>query len=134
MSKRSDLLVACMLGNRWNATSAPSAGTTCVANSPTPQGARSRVHLESLWTTIKNDSVSTGLFFTTQIQVRGASNTVLWSVDQLVQSSTMAQTNQSNLAFANPKLGKSLNVFMNTVIGSVTCSINMAGWIEDTDG
>ena len=133
MSKRSDLLLACMLGNRWRATSAPSAGTTCIATAPTP-GVNSRVHLETMWYSIKNNAGAGGVSFTVQIQVRGASNTVLASVDHLLAGSTSANVNISNFAFANPKLGTGLNVFMNTVLASVTQAVNIAGWIEDTNG
>jgi hypothetical protein len=132
MSKRSDLLVACMLGNRWRATSAPAAGSTCVATSPIP-GAQSKVHLESIWYSIKNLAAA-GVTYTVQVQVRGASNTVLASVDHLVGVSASANVNISNLGFANPKLGTSLNVFMNTVFASVTQAVNVAGWVEDTNG
>lgn len=133
MSKRSDLLVACMYGNRWRQTSAPASGTTCVATTPTP-GAQSRVHLESLWYSIKNLAGAGAIQFTVAVQVRGAANTVLASVEHLVGASTTANVNFSNFAFANPKLGTALNVFMNTVFASVTQSMNIAGWIEDTNG
>lgn len=131
MSKRSDLLVACMLGNRWRATSAPASGTTCVASAPTPSDANSRVHLETLWYSI--DNLNTGNI-TVQVQVRGALNTVLASVQHFLQGSVAANVNISNLALANPKKGTSLNVFMNTVLASVVQSVNATGWIEDTNG
>lgn len=130
MSRRSDLLVACMYGNRWNKTSAPASGTTCVATSPIP-GAQSRVHLETLWYSINN--LNTGNF-TVSVQVRGAGNTVLASVQHFLAATSAANVNISNLSFANPKLGTSLNVFMNTVLASVAQAVNIAGWIEDTNG
>lgn len=131
MSKRSDLLVACMLGNRWRATSAPASGTTCVATAPTPQDSGSRVHLETIWYSI--DNLNTGNI-TVQVQVRGSLNTVLASVQHFLQGSVAANVNISNLALANPKKGTSLNVYMNTVLASVTQSVNATGWIEDTNG
>lgn len=133
MSKRSDLVVACLLGNRWRATSAPAAGTTCVATAPTPTSATQRVHLETLWYSVKN-LAGAGVTYTVQVQVRGAANTVLASVDHLVGISQTANVAITNFAFANPKLGTGLNVFMNTVLTSVTQSLNISGWIEDTNG
>ena len=132
MSKRSDLLVACILGNRWQKGVA-TVGASCSAASPVA-GANSRVHLESLICTIKNLSASTA--HTVSLQVRGSNaNTVLWNVDFFVNAtSVVAQLNQSNLAFANPKLGTGVIVAFNTALGSVSYAINAAGWIEDTNG
>ena len=132
MSKRSDLLVACMLGNRWQ-KGVSTVGASCTAASPIA-GANSRVHLESMICTIKNLSASTA--HTVSLQVRGAgANTVLWNVDFFVNATSVVSTiNQSNLAFANPKLGTGLIVAFNTALGSVSYAINAAGWIEDTNG
>ena len=133
MSKRADLLVACMLGNRWRASSAPSAGTTAQASSPTPQDANSRVHLESLWYSIVN-LTGAAILCTMQAQIRGANATVLASINHLQASSLSANVAVTNIAFANPKKGTLLSVQFNTAPASVTASINLAGWIEDTNG
>lgn len=131
MSKRSDLLIAGLLGNRWRQTSAPTSGTTCVASSPTPLDSNSRIHLETLWYSIDNLNTAN---ITVQVQVRGAANTVLASVQHFLGASSAANVAMSDFAFANPKRGTSLNVFMNTVLASVTQSLNINGWIEDTNG
>lgn len=132
MSKRSDLLVACMLGNRWRATSAPSAGTTCVANIPTAGlQATQRVHLENLFYSIRNG----GGNVTVQVQVRGANgNTVYATMDHILQATSSIAVSVAGMAFANPKLGVGLNVFMTTVLASVVQAVNISGWIEDTNG
>jgi hypothetical protein len=92
------------------------------------------IHLETLLCTVKNLSASTA--HTVSLQVRGAGGqTVLWNVDLFVNAtSTVANVGQSNLAFANPKLGTGLLVGFNTALGSVSYSVNIAGWIEDTNG
>jgi hypothetical protein len=132
MSKRSDLLLACMLGNRWE-RGTTTVGASCAASSPVA-GANSRVHLETLLCTVKNLSASTA--HTVSLQVRGTNGqTVLWNVDLFVNAtSTVASVGQSNLAFATPKLGTGLLVGFNTALGSVSYSVNIAGWIEDTNG
>lgn len=131
MSKRSDLLVACMLGNRWRASNVTT-GASCSASSPgIATEPNSRVHLESIWYSI--DNLNTGNF-TVSVEVRGASNTVLASVQHFLQGTSTANANISNFAFANPKKGTGLKVAMNTALASVAMAINIAGWIEDTNG
>lgn len=130
MSKRSELVVACMLGNRWRASNVTT-GASCAASSPTPQDAVSRVHLETLWYSINN--LNTGNF-TVSVEIRGASNTVIASVQHFLQGTSAANVSISNMAFANPKRGKPLSVAMNTALASVALAVNMAGWIEDTNG
>lgn len=132
MSKKSDLLIACMLGNRWQ-KGVVTVGASCAAASPIA-GANSRVHLESILCTVKNLSATTA--HTVSLQVRGSgANTVLWNIDLFVNATSVVQTvGQSNLAFPNPKLGTGLIVAFNTALGSVTYSVNAAGWIEDTNG
>ncbi len=132
MSKRADLLLACLLGNRWQ-KGVSTVGASCAASSPVA-GANSRVHLETLLCTVKNQSATTA--HTVSLQIRGAgAGTVLWNVDLFVNTtSSVASVGQSNLAFANPKLGTGLLVGFNTAIASVSYSVNIAGWIEDTNG
>lgn len=130
MSKRSDLLVACMLGNRWSTKSLPASGATAVATSP-GCGPQSRVHLESIWYSINN--LNTGNL-TVGVQVRGAGATVFAQVNHFLQGSTSANVNMSEYAFPHPKLGTALNVYVNTVLASVTAAVNLTGWVEDTNG
>ena len=129
MSKQSELLVACMLGNRWRATSAPAAAATCVAVSPTPQDARSRVHLENLSYSITNG----GGNITVGVQVRGAGNTVYSTLNQVLQNTSYHVVSIAGMGFPHPKKGTPLNVFMNTVLASVVQTVNIAGWIDDTN-
>lgn len=131
MSKRSDLLLACMLGNRWRA-SASTTGASCAASSPTPTSAQSRTHLETIWFSIKNQGGAS--VHTVQVQVRAAGGTVWATVEHLVLSTTTSNVNISNFAFASPKLGQSLTVAMNTALASCGYALNASGWIEDTNG
>ena len=135
MSKRSDLLVACMLGNRWNATHAPSAGTTVVANSPALRDAVSRTHLELLWLSITNQMGAGALITTTTVSVRQASpaGTVIASFDLLTAPSTVSNVSIANMGLM-AKRGNQIAVTMSSVIASVNQKVNIAGWIEDTNG
>lgn len=135
MSKRADLLLACMMGNRWLSTSAPAAGTTAVASSPVAPGANSRPHLETIWASIHNRVGAGAINFTVGIEVRHASiaGTLIASLSQLVPFSSTAQVSLSSMGIAG-KRGSRLSVSMNTVIASVTQTVNAAGWMEDTNG
>lgn len=134
MSKRSDLLVACMLGNRWRAASGSTVAAVVSVVSPAVDS-QSRPHLETLWYSFRNFGGAGGATTTVQLQVRNASvtGTVLASVDHLVLASTAA-----NVSFANMQLpgkrGSKIVVTTDTVLGSVSASINAVGWIEDTNG
>lgn len=131
MSKRSDLLVACLLGNRWQASNV-TAGASCAAASPIA-GVNSRIHLETILLTVRN--LGGAALHTISAEVRGSlGNTVLWHAEMLVPSTTQAQISQSNLAFAAPKKGTGVIVAFNTAASSVSYAINAAGWIEDTNG
>lgn len=135
MSKRSDLLVACMLGNRWNATHAPAAGATVVLSSPSLGNPLARTHLESIWYSIRNQMGAGALNTTVTLSIRQASaaGTVIASIDHLVQPSQSANVAISNMAlFA--KRGNAIAFTMDTVIGSVKATVNAAGWVEDTNG
>ena len=119
------------LTNRWVATSAPAAGTTCVA-SVAPQGPQSRIHLETLLYTIDNRGVSTGLKQTVTVNVRVGSiaGTVIAAIPLTVYSSTVQNVGLTNLGIPGER-GVGLNVSMNTVIASLVQAVNIAGWRED---
>lgn len=135
MSRRSDLVVASMLGNRWRSTSGSTVGAIVSVVSPANTDTQSRHHLETLWYSIRNFVGAGAINATVQVQVRNSSaaGTVLASVDHIVPFSTTA-----NVAFANMQLagkrGGRIYVTMDTAVASVTASINAFGWIEDTNG
>jgi hypothetical protein len=119
------------LTNRWSATSAPAAGTTCSAD-VVARGPQARIHLESLLYTIDNRGVSTGLKQTVTVNVRLGSiaGTVIASVPLTVYSSTVQNVAITNLGLPGER-GIGLNVSMNTVIASMVQAVNVAGWYED---
>ena len=136
MSKRSELLLACMLGNRWDKTHAPTAGATLILSSPsiatTPQA---RTHLETFWYSIRNMMGAGAANTTVTFSIREASaaGTVIASVDHLVSPSSSANVSASDLHITG-KRGNAIAVTMDTVVGSVKATVNIAGWIEDTNG
>lgn len=134
MSKRSDLVVACMLGNRWK-NSTVVAGATVSCASPAPTDGQSRPHLETLWYSIKNFVGAGGAAATVAVQVRSSSEngTLFASVEHLVPASTTANVSISNMQIAG-KRGARLMVTTSTFIASLTASVNAMGWIEDTNG
>lgn len=135
MSKRSDLLVACMLGNRWRANTGSTVNATVTLATPAAPDAVSRPHLEGLWYSIRNFVGAGGANFTCQVQVRNASaaGTLLGSVDHLVPFSSTANVAISNMGIPG-KRGSKFFITTDTVVASVAYSINAAGWIEDTNG
>lgn len=134
MSKRSDLLVACLLGNRWRA-STTAAGATATAVSPTPSDSQSKPHLETLFYSIRNFSGAGGVAHTTTIQVRAGSETgtVMAAIDHLVPASTVVNVAATEMGIPG-KRGQKIVVMNSTVVASVQVAVNAAGWIEDTNG
>ena len=132
MSKKADGLIAQMLGNRWHSSMVTTAAS-CSAASPSVGDSQSRPHLELIWYSIKNQSTGAALQASVSLQVRGAGGTVFMNVDHVLASSTVANVNIQNAMIAG-KRGGTLTVAMNTAQGSVTYSINAAGWIEDDNG
>lgn len=134
MAERAELLLACMMGNRWASTSNPTSATTnpatAAAGSPAAIPATSRPHLETILYSINGISAT---FSTVGVQVRGSGGTVMASVNHLVGGSTIANAALSYLGIPG-KRGGTLTVSMNTVITSLTQSVSAAGWIEDTNG
>lgn len=124
-------LINKMLGNRWQASHAPAAGSTVVANvaAPDPQA---RHHLEMLWYSIRNFVGAGGAAATVQVAVRAASiaGTILAQVDHLIDASSTVNVIATNMGIAAPR-GTSLHVTMSTVVGSLTQSVSIAGWTEE---
>ena len=135
MSKRADLLIACMLGNRWNATNSPVAGATATVQSPVAPDAQSRPHLETLIYQLVNLFGAGSLEATVSVNVSIASiaGTVVASFKHLMAPSSSANVGIANLQLAG-KRGRPLFVSVPTVGGSVQASLTAAGWIEDTNG
>lgn len=119
------------LTNRWSATSAPAAGTTCVAeiSSREPQ---KRPHLETLIYTVHNRMGAGAAAQTCTVNVRLGSiaGTVVASFDQLTAPSSTANVVMANIGIQGER-GVGLSVSMTTVVASVTQKINIAGWWED---
>lgn len=122
-----------MLKNKWSA-STTAANVTATASVGSP-GTQSRHVLETLVYSIYNKGVSTGLQFTLQAQVRHASvaGTLIFALDHNVPSSTVHNVQLAGLGIPG-KRGSGLVAFFNTVIGSVTASMNIAGWTDDANG
>lgn len=129
MSKRSDGLVANMLGNRWRATTVVN-GASAAVTCPAAPDSQSRPHLETIWYSIKN--INTGNH-TVALQVRHAGGTLVANVDHFLGSSVIGNFNVQNAMYAG-KRGGTLTVAMNTALASVTYSVNAAGWFEDVNG
>lgn len=141
MAGRVDLLIACMNGNRWAATSNPDAATTIPATaaalSPTAPDSNTRPHLESLFYSI-NNRISTGATAATvAVIIEHASGTTvpttIATLNNLITGSQITSQGMSWLGIPG-KRGAKINVRMNTVVGSLYQQITTAGWLEDTNG
>ena len=135
MSKRSELLLACMLGNRWTATQNTVGATMSAASPSIATTPLSRPHLETLWYSIRNFVGAGAANATVQIQVRHASEagTVIASVDHLVSPSSTAQVAFADMKIAGKRGGR-IFVTASTFVASLTTAVSMAGWVEDTNG
>lgn len=120
-----------MLGERWVKTSAPAAGTTAVATVSAPIEPQARHHLETLIYSIRNFVGAGGAAATVGLQVRAGAGTVLASIDHLIPASTTANVAMSNLGIPG-KRGSAMDVYMNTVVASLTQKVNIAGWTENS--
>lgn len=122
------------LTNRWSATSAPAAGTTCVAE-VSPIGAESRPHLETLLYVIDNRGVGAGgaagrQTVTVNVRLGSITGTVIASIPLTTYSSTVTNVAATNLGIPGER-GRGLSVSMNTVIASLVEAVSIAGWHED---
>ena len=128
MSKRSDGLLADLLGQRWQATHSPAAAATIVLASPTPTDGHTTIHLDHLSFSIKNMAAATHTV-TTAIRDASIAGTVLWSMDHLVTNATSKEVTISNMHVEATK-GKPLVITQDTVLASVKATVNIAGWSE----
>jgi hypothetical protein len=137
MSRRSDLLDACFFGNRWSANTT-AAGTTVAPQSPAGAGiiqSQSRPHMEMLCYSFINETGAGAANITVTAQVRNASvaGTVLWSQQHLIAPSTSANVQIVCMGLPG-KRGFPIVATTNTVVASLSASISIAGWYEDTNG
>ena len=124
MSKRSDGLIIESLGNGWNMCTTGANVTVSCSVSP---AIKARAHLTQLGWSIKN---LTGAASTVAIHVRDASiaGTILaqWQI-----MTANGATNQDTFAVNIQGLrGSPLNIATDTVVASLTLSINTAGWLD----
>ena len=138
MTKHVDGLLDDYFYNRWNATSAPSAGATCSASSGRGVGSGnanamptlSRNILEAIVFSILN---RTAAATTATLEIREASigGSVLASVDIITAASaTSADCYSQYYQYATR--GNDISVSFNTVQASVTQKINISGWTEQS--
>jgi len=134
MTKRADLLVACMLGQRWQKTQT-TAGALVSISSPAMSDNTSKTHLESLWYSLRNFVGAGAAAATVGLEIRHASvgGTLIAHVDHLLAASTVQNIQALGLNYSS-KPGKQLFVGTDTALASLTASVNASGWIEDTNG
>jgi hypothetical protein len=128
MSKRSDGLLADMLGQRWMATHAPAAAGTIVLQSPVPTDGHTTIHLDHLSFSIDNMAAATHTV-TTSVRDTSVAGTVLWSMDHLITNATSKEIVIDGIHLEASK-GKALHITQNTVLASVKATVNIAGWSE----
>lgn len=138
MSKGVDGLLNDYYRQRWNVTSAPSGGTTCVVNTKTAFpliSSRNRNVLEAVIFSVKNLTAAAA---TATLEVREASitGTVLASVDIIVAAGATFADCYSQWYIPATRGGTAdyghLSVSMNTVQASVVQKINITGWLESS--
>lgn len=129
-----------MLGERWLVTASSAsvlAATTVTVNTSSAKPRlepQERPHLETLWYAVRNVSGAGALVHTTTLEVRSASiaGTLLATVkDIYCLPSQTANVAATRLGIPG-KRGQHLNISFNTVLASVTASINASGWIENS--
>lgn len=136
MSRADEQLLNDYFKQRWSVTSAPSGGTTCVANTKTAvprlNGA-SRNILEAIIFSVKN---LTAAACTQTLEVREASitGTLLASVDIICPTAVTTADCYSQWYISAARAGTAdyghLSVSFNTVQASVSQKINICGWME----
>lgn len=128
MAARSEGLITDSLIHLWNATSAPAAGTTCVANS----GAvgQTKPVLTQIGWSIRN---VTAAAFTATLSVRdvSAAGTVLASWD-VICAVNSAQIDTFGVNILGSK-GGAIYVDWGTPAASVTQKVSIAGWRAQSD-
>ena len=130
MNKRAAGHMADMLDNRWSATDVKTNATFTTASVGDAQSAKEVRHLDFFHFAILNKNT---LHSTMSVQIRDASiaGTVLDQWALIVGGSQVAQVSPAGIHLtATP--GKGFFVTTDTVAPSVTASVNMAGWTDQS--
>ena len=132
MSKKSDGLWANYLDDRWSVTQLVS-GTAITASVSAPQSDKSAHVLDALSMVITNCN-ATGHTVTLAVRestlggtVAGSAILAQWKL--FVPASSSAQVNPANMNLYAGK-GKSILFTNDTVLGSVSSSVNASGWTD----
>jgi hypothetical protein len=130
MANSSDGLFRDYMRERWTASSAPTAGTTCVAsvgNSATMHS-KARNIVESLIYSARNVTAAT-VTLTASIRAASIAGTVLASWDILLAANASVQDCFAQLNIPAPR-GQDLFAEFGTPATSVTQKVSIAGWTE----
>lgn len=129
MSKKSDALLAEMLGNRWSFTASATNATTTPEVVGAPGGAQDTRYLDFFDWTITSKNTLT---FTIAGSIRDASlaGTVLAQWPIIIGASQVARVNPSGIRL-NATRGKGFYFTTDTVQPSVTSTVNAAGWTDN---
>jgi hypothetical protein len=127
MSKRADGLIADELDNRWMVTEMET-NVTVIASVAAPQSAKSTNYLDSISWTIANMN-ALGCTITASVRDVSLAGTVLAQWRLFVPGSTTAQVNPANIVLKATR-GAAMHFVTDTVVGSVTASLNACGWID----
>ena len=119
--------------DRWSANVANTTGATVIAAAPAIHPL-ARQHLEFLYAAAHNKGATVSPC-TVTVQVRAASpqGTVLASMPMYVVTSTVGTVNPSSIGLPG-KRGQPIVAVMDTFVGSVTYTVNIAGWTEQSGG
>ena len=117
--------------NRWRANDAPTGGSAAGATSPVMTGKNSLPHLETWLYTIWNSNAAQTV--QAQIRIASAAGTVIASMDNLLAATAVQQVIATACGIPG-KRGQRLFAGFNTAVASLTTKVNIAGWIDDTDG
>lgn len=129
MANKADALLTDYLYERWNAVSAPAAGTTCVANvGATGMPAYNRIMIEMISFSARN---VTAAAVTLTLSARAASiaGTSLGSWDFIVGANASIQDCYSQVNIAGIR-GQDVFLEFGTPQASVTQKISASGWKE----
>jgi len=130
MSKKSDGLIADMLGHRWSYTSTATNATNTAQVTPTPLSSRDKQHMDFFnWTILNKNTAS----FTMAGQIRDVSvaGTVLAQWSMILPGSQVAQVAPAGIHLQATG-GKALFFTTDTVQPSVTSTVNAAGWTDQS--
>ena len=135
MSKKSDGLLADHLGDRWSFTQVTT-GATVTASVGAPQSANSLRVMDALSIMVANkNAIGHTVTWHVKEVVTGATVSQATSIAQwhmFVANSSTAQVNPANLNLYAGK-GLAMHMYTDTVLGSVTSSVNATGWTDDTN-